>query len=133
MKPRIAIVGASTQRHKYGNKAVRAYLRQGWDVYPIHPRAATVEGLPAYPSVRDVPVAELDRVSIYLPPEVGLRVLDAIAAKPSKEVWLNPGAGSVELVQRGKELGLPLRLGCSIVAVGVDPDELDQQLSPSVP
>ena len=125
MKPTIAIIGASNLRHKYGNKAVRAYLRQGWDVYPVNPRSATIEGLPAFASILDVPLAELDRVSIYLPPEVGLQVMDEVARKPSKEVWLNPGAGSAELVQRGKQLGLKLVLGCSIVAVGISPDELD--------
>jgi hypothetical protein len=124
MSPTIAIIGASTQRHKYGNKAVRAYLRQGWTVYPVHPHAAAIEGLPAYRSIRDVPVQRLDRVSIYLPPEVGLQVIDDLASKPSSEIWLNPGAGSTEIVQRARQLGLPIRLGCSIVAVGVDPDRL---------
>jgi uncharacterized protein len=125
MKPTIAIIGASEQRHKFGNKAVRAYLRQGWDVYPVNPRSATIEGLPAYRSIRDVPLAELDRVSIYLPPEVGLQIVDDLAGKRCKEVWLNPGAASAEVVQRGKELALKMVLGCSIVAVGVSPDELD--------
>jgi uncharacterized protein len=125
MKPTIVIIGASSKRQKFGNKAVRAYLRQGWDVYPVNPRSATLEGLPAFPSICDVPLAELDRVSIYLPPEMGLQVIDDVATKRSKEVWLNPGAASAEIVQRGKELGLKLVLGCSIVAVGVSPDELD--------
>ncbi len=125
MKPTIAIIGASEQRQKFGNKAVRAYLRQGWDVYPVNPRSQTIEGLPAYRSLRDVPLTSLDRVSIYLPPEIGLQVLDDVASKPGKEVWLNPGAASAEVVQRGKQLGLKFVLGCSIVAIGVSPDELD--------
>jgi uncharacterized protein len=125
MKPTIAIIGASNHRHKYGNKAVRAYLRQGWEVYPVHPLSAKIEGLPSYRSVREVPLPELDRVSIYLPPETGVQVIDELAGKPCKEVWINPGAGSTELVQRGRQLGLNLILGCSIVAVGVSPDDLD--------
>src|SRR5262249_27436044 len=123
MKPSIAIIGASTQRSKFGNKAVRAYAQQGYDVYPVHPRAGTIEGLPVYHSIRDVPVSTLDRVSIYLPPEIGLEVINDVAAKPSREVWLNPGAESEALITRARELGLNVVLGCSIVDIGVSPHE----------
>jgi hypothetical protein len=44
-RPSVAVVGASTERSKYGNKAVRAFRSSGFDVYPIHPRAKHVEGL----------------------------------------------------------------------------------------
>lgn len=123
MKPTIAIIGASTNRAKFGNKAVRAYAQQGWEVYPIHPRAAAIEGHPAFQSIRDVPVAQLDRVSIYLPPAVGWQIIEEISAKPSREVWFNPGAGSEVLVARGRDLGLNVIEGCSIVAIGVSPHE----------
>ncbi|OAI45842.1 CoA-binding protein [Planctomycetaceae bacterium SCGC AG-212-F19] len=125
MSSSIAIIGASTHRSKYGNKAVRAYRRQGWTVFPVNPNAPVIEGLQAYRSLRDVPAEHLDRVSLYVPPSVGLQLLDDIAARPGAEVWLNPGAGAPELVRRGKELGLNIILGCSIVAVGVSPDEFD--------
>jgi predicted CoA-binding protein len=121
MKPTVAIVGASTNRSKYGNKAVRAYARQGYEVYPIHPRAESIEGHKAYRSVLDLPVDQLDRISIYLPPEVGLRVIDEIARKPAREVWLNPGAESPELLARAESLGLNVIQACSILAVGESP------------
>jgi len=121
VKQTIAIIGASTNRHKYGNRAVRAYARQGYEVYPIHPRAQAVEGFTAYPSILDVPVAELDRVSFYVPPEIGLKVIEEVARKPVREVWLNPGAESAELVVRGEVLGLNVIVACSIVAIGEDP------------
>jgi predicted CoA-binding protein len=121
----IAIVGASADRSKFGNKAVRAYLRQGYAVYPVHPRADTIEGLPAYRSVLDVPVERLDMVSIYLPPELGMAVLDEVARKPPAELWLNPGAESPELLDKAKKLGLNVVAACSIVAVGIHPENLD--------
>jgi predicted CoA-binding protein len=124
MKPTIAIVGASMQRGKFGNKAVRAYAQQGYEVFPIHPRAESIEGFRAYRSVLDVPVAELDRVSFYVPPIVGLQIIEDVARKPVREVWLNPGAESPELIARARELGLNVVMACSIVAVGVNPHEL---------
>jgi predicted CoA-binding protein len=120
-RPTIAIVGASADRSKYGNRAVRAYAARGYEVFPVHPHAQTIEGHRVYRSVLDVPVAVLDRISLYVPPEVGLRLLDEIARKPAREVWLNPGAESPELIARAEELGLPLVLGCSLIAVGADP------------
>jgi predicted CoA-binding protein len=118
----VAVVGASTDRSKYGNKAVRAFLKAGFEVYPIHPRAERVEGLTAYPTLDALPVQRLDRVSFYVPPEVGLTVLEQVGKKTISELWLNPGAGSPELVARAEALGLNVIQACSILAVGEHPD-----------
>jgi len=125
MKPTIAIIGASTSRHKYGNKAVRAYLQQGWEVYPIHPSAAAIEGQRAYPRLADLPIPRLDRVSMYLPPAVGLQVMDDVASKEVGELWFNPGSAARAVVDRAQALGLKVVHGCSIVAIGVSPEELE--------
>jgi predicted CoA-binding protein len=122
-KPAVAVLGASNDRSKFGNKAVRAYLKQGYDVYPVNPRETTIERLRCYASVLDVPV-ELDRITVYLPPAVGITVLDEIAAKGAREVWLNPGAESDEVIERAAELGLEPIVACSILAVGLDPDRI---------
>lgn len=118
----IAIVGASTDRRKYGNIAVRAYIEQGWMVYPVNPNAAEVEGLTAYASIRDVP-APLDRVSVYLPPDKLVGELANIAAKDPGEVWLNPGTESAAVLAEARRLGLNIIQACSIVEVGSSPEE----------
>jgi len=123
--PSIAIIGASANRAKFGNRAVRAYLSQGYTVFPVHPSASYIEGLPAYRSVNLVPAATLDRVSIYLPSDKGLQVLDEIVQKPVREVWLNPGADDPAVVRKARELGLNVITGCSIVDIGVSPYDWD--------
>ena len=119
-KPTVAILGASEDRQKFGNKSVRAHLKQGYDVYPINPRASEIEGLKSYARLADVPVA-LDRVSVYLPPAVGLKVLDEIASKGCRELWLNPGSDAPEVVEKARALGLEPIVACSIVDLGVSP------------
>lgn len=121
--PTVAVIGASRDRRKFGNKSVRAHRQQGWDVYPINPHADTIEGLPAFASLADVPEVRLDRVSMYVPPEVGLTLLEEIAARSPGEVWLNPGSESPRLTRRAGELGLVVIQACSIVDLGVSPGD----------
>ena len=117
----IAIVGASTDRKKYGNKAVRAFRDGGWTVYPVNPKADEIEGLRCYHSVRDVP-EPIDRVSMYVPAAAGLDMLDDIAAKSPAEFFLNPGSESPKLVEAARAKGLTPIQACSIVNIGLRPE-----------
>jgi predicted CoA-binding protein len=119
----VAVIGASSNRNKFGNRAVRAFQQQGYTVVPINPHEAAVEGLKAYASVLDVPGA-IDMASFYLPPEIGLQVIEDVARKGIPEVWLNPGAESDALIARAKALHLQPIVACSIVAIGANPYSL---------
>ena len=119
-KRTVAILGASADRGKFGNKSVRAHQAAGYDVYPINPRGGTIEGLAVCRSLAEVPV-ELDRVSSYLPPAVGLAVLPEVAAKGCSELWLNPGAATPDLMREAQKLGLHVVNSCSIVDLGLSP------------
>ena len=91
--PTVAILGASADRSKFGNKSVRAHQQQGYTVYPVNPKADEIEGLKAFKSLAEVPAGKLDRISVYLPPQVGLAVLpDFDGAHPVLGVWLVDGA-----------------------------------------
>ena len=125
MKPSIAILGASADRRKFGNKAVRAYLLAGYEVYPVNPHEKTIEGLRVYRSARELPCDRLDRASVYLRPEVALAVLPDLTHLPIGEVHFNPGADAPEVLARAAELGLNVVTGCSIIAAGLRPDQLD--------
>ena len=120
----VAIIGASADRSKYGNKSVRAHAAQGYQVFPINPKGGEIEGLKAYERLADVPVARLDRVSMYVPPAVGMKLLNEIAAKGCDELWLNPGSDSDELADAARARGLNPIIACSIVDVGVSPHTL---------
>jgi len=124
-KPTVAILGASADRRKYGNKSVRAHLQQGYEVYPVNPRGGTIEGLPVYSSVQDVPVDRLTRVSIYLPPHLAIGVLEEVAAKGCDELWLNPGSDSPQVVERARQLGMDPIVACSIIDTGLSPAMFD--------
>ena len=120
MSRRVAVIGASNDRQKYGNKAVRAFAAQGYDVVPVNPHETSIEGLATYPSVIAVP-GTIDMATMYVPPEVGLQVIEDIARKKIPEVWFNPGSESSALVARAQALGLNAIEACSIMGIGDSP------------
>jgi predicted CoA-binding protein len=119
---RVAVLGASTDHRKFGNKSVRAHRKAGWEVVPVSLSGAEVEGLPTYRKLADVP-GELDRVTVYLPPPVTLELLPEIAAAGAKEVWFNPGAADRQVIEQARQIGIPVREGCSIVDLGLSPSQ----------
>lgn len=122
MKQTIAVIGASRDRTKYGNKCVRAYAAEGWAVFPVNPGADEIEGLPAYPSIVAVP-GELDRISLYLPPPLTERAIPDLATKGAREVWFNPGTANAEVLAKARDWGLEAVEGCSIRDIGRSPGE----------
>ena len=117
-KKTVAIIGASNDRAKFGNKAMRAFLQKGYEVFPVNPKVESVEGLQAFKSIADVPVRP-QMITVYLPPPILLKVLPDIAVRGCDELWLNPGTESDDVITEAERLKLNVIQACSIVAVGV--------------
>ena len=116
----VAVIGASSNRDKFGNKALRAFEHRGYTVIPINPNEPEVEGHKTYASVLDVP-GPIDLATVYVPVRPGVTVMEQLAQKGVSEVWLNPGADDHRVVARAKELGLKIVQHCSIIAIGESP------------
>ena len=120
MAKTVAVVGASSDRNKFGNKALRAFRTEGYTVIPINPNEHEVEGLRTYRSVLDVP-GTIDMATVYVQPEVGQQLLAEFEQKKIPEIWINPGAESDELVAEARRRSLNIIQACSIVAIGRSP------------
>src|SRR5688500_3341388 len=116
----VAVVGASNNRAKFGNKALRAFQAAGYRVIPVNLSEPTVEGLPAYKSVLDIPGA-LDMATVYVPAAATLALLDEFERKQIPEIWINPGAESDEVIAEARRRGLKAIFACSIVGIGRSP------------
>ncbi len=121
-KKTIAVLGASADPNKFGNKCVRAYLQVGWDVYPVNPKGGEIEGLQVHARLTDVPV-ELDRISVYLPPVITMAAIPEMVEKGAGEVWLNPGSADHRVIDAARTAGLHVIDACSIVDVGLSPSQ----------
>ncbi len=119
----LAILGASSDRTKFSNKAVRAFVQSGYTVFPVNPKETEVEGLTCYPNLEAIP-EPIDLVNFYLAAPRVPAFLPAVKAKGAKTIWLNPGTESDEAIDQAAQLGLKVELGCSIIAVGFSPSSL---------
>jgi hypothetical protein len=122
MAKTVAVVGASSDRRKFGNKALRAFRDEGYTVFAINPNEEAVEGLRTYASVLDVP-GPIDMATVYVQPEVAETLLPEFERKQIAEIWINPGAESDRLIAEGSKRKLNLIYACSIVGIGRNPSQ----------
>jgi predicted CoA-binding protein len=116
---RFAVVGASGDRAKFGNKVLRCYAQHGLPVVGVHPRADEVEEQPCYPSLREVP-GEPRAVSVVTPPALARSIVDDAIASGVRQLWFQPGAEDPDAVAHAREHGLEVLAGgpCLLVALG---------------
>lgn len=120
---RIMIIGASAYREKFGNKAVRAYVANGDEVFPVNPRATHIEGLACYSTIASVP-GPIDRAALYLPPPLTLEAVRELGQRGDvKECFFNPGTESEAAMSLAESLNLNPVFGCAIVDIGANPHD----------
>lgn len=122
MSRTVAVIGASSDRRKFGNKALRAFEARGFTVLAINPNVPEVEGHRTYATVLDYP-GSIDMATVYVKPAAGVGVMDDLSRKGVPEVWLNPGADGDGVVERARQLGLNIIQACSIMGIGETPWE----------
>lgn len=113
------MVGASTNRDKFGNKVLRCYQQHGKNVYGVNPRETEIEGSPCVAGVRDLPDDVLS-ISVITPPAVtGQIVIEAIA-KGIRNIWIQPGAESAAAVEACRARGINVIAdgSCILVVLG---------------
>ncbi len=114
-----AVAGASTNREKYGNKVLRAFLQKELVAWPVHPSETEIEGVPVSASLAALPEA-VHGLAIITPPAVTEGLVEEAHRLGIKRVWMQPGAESPEAIARAKELGMLVIAGgpCLLVALG---------------
>jgi predicted CoA-binding protein len=114
-----AVVGASNDRAKFGNKVLRAYVQHRLHAIPVNPTLKEVEGLPCVPDLASLP-EPVHGVSIITPPPITERIVEQAHAAGIKRLWMQPGAESDDAIERCHELGIDVIAGgpCILVELG---------------
>jgi len=119
--PAFAVIGASQDRYKFGNKVLRCYLRHHAMVYPVNPHVADIEGLPCIKQIIHLP-PEVKSISIVTPPAVTEEIVEEAIKKGIKHIWMQPGAESAAAIMICEKHGINVIAGgpCILLTLGGD-------------
>lgn len=111
-----AVVGASDDRRKFGNKVLRCYWEHGKTAYPVNPKRDTVEGRPCFAKLEDVP-GPVHGVSLITQPEVSEGIVEEAAALGITRLWFQPGSESRRALETARRHGMHVIAGGPCVLV----------------
>ena len=112
--PSVAVIGASTNPDRYSHQAVLRFAARGYQVWPVHPSGQTVAGHVGIRSLAELP-GRPDVITMYVNPQLGMEMVDAIATAAPRLVILNPGADGDVLATALRAHGLHVVEACSLV------------------
>ena len=117
--PAFGVVGASTNRHKFGNKVLRCYLQNGRKAIPVNPNEPEIEGMPCAATISDLP-PDAWSISVITPPAVTAKLVPLALEKGIKNIWMQPGAEHPEAVALCQERGVNVIAdgSCLLVVLG---------------
>ena len=119
-EPVWAVVGASNNPRKFGNRIYRTLRTAGYTVYPVNSRESEVEGDTAYASLLDLPQPPTV-VDMVVPPYLALEVVQQAKEAGAKAIWSQPGAEDSEAIRWAKANGLDVVEDCILVQVVQNP------------
>ncbi|NCD09173.1 MAG: CoA-binding protein [Negativicutes bacterium] len=111
-----ALVGATNNKDKYGCKIYKRLLKAGYEVYPVNPGIAEIDGAKCYASIADLPVVP-EVVNIVVPAKFAVGAVKEAAEKGVKIVWLQPGSDKPEVVKAAKDAGLEVIEDCVLTRI----------------
>jgi predicted CoA-binding protein len=100
-----AVVGASQDRHKFGNRVFRSMRQAGYIVYPVNPKGGELEGAKVYPTLADLPEAP-EVIDLVVPPAVSEQVVREANDLGLSRVWMQPGAESKAAIAFCRQHGI---------------------------
>ncbi len=111
---RVVILGASHKPVRYAHQAQRLLMTHGYQVVPVHPKLAEVEGVKVVPDLAMVN-APVHTLTMYIGPERSAPLHKAILALTPTRAIFNPGTESPELEEALRRQGCEVIQGCTLV------------------
>ena len=110
----VAVLGASPKPERHSNQAVRALVKNGHRVFPVHPLLKQIAGVPAVPALSQID-DEVNTLTLYVGPERGMKLLDEMIDLKPDRVIMNPGTESEEIEEQLTAQGINVLRACTLV------------------
>lgn len=114
-----AVISASTNRSKFGNKVLRCYQQNNKIIHPVNPKEKIIEGVPCITKLSDLPGAVMS-ISIVTPPKVTENIVEQAIEHGIKNIWMQPGSESALAIQlcRDNNINIIANGPCILVELG---------------
>jgi predicted CoA-binding protein len=118
-KNKVAILGASNKPDRYSYSLIKRLRARGHEVFPINPALTTIDGLPVYRSLKDLPPG-IDVLTVYMNAGRSDALAEDILASGIPRVIFNPGAENDALAARLRDKGFRVEEACSLILSDID-------------
>ncbi|GAB6108777.1 CoA-binding protein [Fusibacter bizertensis] len=110
-----AVVGATDNPDKFGNKIYKKLKKFGYEVYAVNPMYQVVDGDKCYNNLSELPV-KVDCVDVVVNPERAIETLNEVMALKIENIWFQPGTFTPEIVETSEVAGVnTVYLNCVLV------------------
>ena len=92
----IALVGASNDPKKYGNKILLDLVSKGYSVAPINNKENMISNNKSYKNVLDLEITP-SIINFVVPPKIGFEITKELVENNYDNFWYQPGAESKEI------------------------------------
>ena len=111
---KFAVVGATDNPEKYGNRIVKNLKSRGYEVFPVNPKLKELEGLTCYSALADIPV-KVDVVDFVVPPAATENILKQCKELGLINIWLQPGSESDKAIDYCRKNNLNVLHGVCVM------------------
>lgn len=113
-----AVVGATTNKEKYGYLIYDRLKTKGYNVYAVNPFYQEILGDKCYPSLSSLP-EKPQVINMVVSPKNGKVFIEEAAKLGIKYIWFQPGTYDEETISLTKELGIEPVQACVLVATNL--------------
>jgi len=110
----VAVIGASNKPDRYSYQAVKLLIEKGHTVFPVHQRVKDIDGMPVYPSIKEIP-EDIDTVSLYVAADISSSLAADILKRHPRRIIFNPGAENPDLEAKASADGIIPLNACTLV------------------
>ena len=110
----VAILGASKNPERYAYLAFKMLQEYHHIPFPVTPKFAELEGVRAYPKLRDIP-QKMDTLTMYVGPEISSQLAKDILDLRPRRVIFNPGSENPGLQNELTKAGIEVEEACTLV------------------